>query len=134
MISLDLAPNEGYQDALKSLTILIQPWSWIKGQYSVRVKSRLKRFFPDHDVFLYLSARGALYKVFQGLKLKEEEEVAIVGFTCEAVVLPLTELKLIPVFIDGEKESYSLDFADLKKKLSSKTKAIVLQQIGRAHV
>jgi len=127
MISLDLAPNEGYQDALKSITILLQPWRWIKGQQSARVKTRLKRFFPEHDVFLYLSARGALYKVFQGLNLKEGDEVAVIGFTCEAVVLPLTELKLIPLYIDAEKESYSLDFSDLKRKMSTKTKAIVLQ-------
>ena len=127
MISLDLAPNEGYQDALKSITILIQPWRWIKGQQSVRVKAKLKRFFPEHDAFLYLSARGALYKVFQGLKLTKGDEVAVVGFTCEAVILPLTELKLVPLYIDVEKESFSLDFSDLKKKLSSKTRAIVLQ-------
>lgn len=127
MISLDLAPNEGYQDALKSLSILFQPWRWIKGQYSLRVKSKLKRYFPGHDVFLYLSARGALYKVLQGLKLREGDEVAVVGFTCEAVILPLTELKLVPLYIDVEKESFSLDFTDLKRKLSTKTKAIVLQ-------
>lgn len=127
MISLDLAPNEGYRDALKSIVILVQPWKWIKGQYSGRVKNRLKRFFPNHDVFLYLSARGALYKVLQALKLKAGDEVAVVGFTCEAVVLPLTELKLVPLYIDVEKESFSLDISDLKKKLSTKTKAIVLQ-------
>jgi len=127
MISLDLAPNEGYRDALKSLAILAQPWRWIKGQQSSKVKAKLKRFFPQHDVFLYLSARGALYKVFQGLKLQQGDEVAIVGFTCEAVVLPLTELKLVPLYIDVEIESYSLDFADLKRKLSTRTKAIVLQ-------
>ena len=127
MISLDLAPNEGFQDALKSVTILAQPWRWIKGSFNGKVKTKLKRFFPNHDVFLYLSARGALYKVFQGLKLKPGDEVAVFGFTCEAVVLPVTELKLVPLYIDAEKESYSLDFADLKKKLSSKTKAIVLQ-------
>lgn len=127
MISLDLAPNEGYRDALKSLVILAQPWKWIKGQHSGRVKSRLKRFFPNHDVFLYLSARGALYKVLQGLRLKEGDEVAVVGFTCEAVVLPVTELKLTPLYIDVETESFSLDITDLKKKLSSKTKAVVLQ-------
>ncbi len=127
MISLDLAPNEGYRDALKSLAILAQPWRWIKGQQSAKVKTKLKRLFPNHDVFLYLSARGALYKVFQGLKLQKGDEVAIVGFTCEAVVLPLTELKLVPLYIDVETESYSLDFGDLKRKLSTKTKAIVLQ-------
>jgi len=127
MISLDLAPNEGYQDALKSITILLQPWRWIKGKQSGKVRTKLKRFFPEHEAFLYLSARGALYKVFQGLKLKEGDEVAVVGFTCEAVVLPLTELKLVPLYIDAEKNSYSLDFSDLKSKMSKKTKAVVLQ-------
>ena len=127
MISLDLAPNEDHQDALKSLTILIQPWRWVKGQYTGRVKTKLKRFFPEHDVFLYLSARGALYKALQGLKLNAGDEVAVIGFTCTAVILPLTELKLQPIYVDMETESYSLDLADLQKKLTPQTKVIILQ-------
>lgn len=127
MISLDLAPNEDHQDALKSLTILLQPWRWVKGQYTGRVKTKLKRFFPEHDVFLYLSARGALYKALQGLKLNSSDEVAVIGFTCTAVILPLTELKLRPIFIDMETESFSLDLTDLQKKLTPQTKVIILQ-------
>lgn len=127
MISLDLAPNEDHQDALKSLTILLQPWRWVKGQYTGRVKIKLKRFFPKHDVFLYLSARGALYKALQGLRLNPGDEVVVIGFTCTAVVLPLTELKLRPIFVDMETESYSLDLTDLQKKLTPQTKVIILQ-------
>ena len=121
MISLDLAPNEGHQDGLKSLTMIIQPWRWIKGQYTGRVKTKLKRFFPEHDIFLYLSARGALYKTLQGLKLNPGDEVMVIGFTCTAVILPLTELKLTPIFVDVETESFSLDLTDLREKITSKT-------------
>ena len=127
MISLDLAPNEGHQDGLKSLTMIIQPWRWIKGQYTGRVKTKLKRFFPEHDIFLYLSARGALYKTLQGLKLNPGDEVMVIGFTCTAVILPLTELKLTPIFVDVETESFSLDLTDLREKITSKTKVIILQ-------
>lgn len=127
MISLDLAPNEDRQDALKSITILAQPWIWIKGQYSGRVKTKLKRFFPQHDAFLYMSARGALYKVLQSMKLKAGDEVVVIGFTCEAVVLPIVELKLTPLFVDVETKSFSLDLEDLKRKLTGKTKVIILQ-------
>ena len=65
-------------------------------------------------------------KYFRDLDLQEGDEVAVVGFTCEAVVLPVTELKLTPLYIDVETESFSSTLPTLEK-LSSKTKAVVLQ-------
>lgn len=127
MISLDLAPNENAHDAAVSLSILIQPWQWMKGKYSVLAKTKLKRFFPGHEPFLFLSARGALYKALQALQLKEGSEVLILGFTCEAVVIPVTVLGLKPVFVDMEDESYSADFESVKQCLGAQTKVVILQ-------
>ncbi len=127
MISLDLAPNENAHDAMVALSILVQPWRWIKGKYSVLAKTKLKRFFPGHEPYLFLSARGALYKTLQALQLKEGTEVLVLGFTCEAVVIPITALGLKPIFIDMEDETYSAEFRSVKERLGTQTKVIILQ-------
>ncbi len=127
MISLDLAPNENAHDAMVALSILVQPWRWMKGKYSVLAKTKLKRFFPGHEPYFFLSARGALYKALQALQLKDGSEVLVLGFTCEAVVIPITALGLKPVFVDIEDETYSAEFKSVKERLSNQTKAIILQ-------
>lgn len=128
MISADFAPNESLQDALASLSALLKPWEWRKGKAIFKVKQKLKKMFGgNHDVFLFLTGRVALYRFFQALDFKEGAEVAIQAFTCEAVVLPLLELKLKPVYVDIEKETYSMNPEDLISKITPQTKALILQ-------
>lgn len=128
MISSDFAHNETGADAFTSLGILLQPWRWYKGKELDNIKKILERkFFPDHGIHLYLSARAGLYYLLQTLNFHKGSEVLVQAFTCEAVILPILENKLQPIYVDIEPESYSMDIKDLRKKLSSKSKTIILQ-------
>lgn len=127
MISSDYAPNEGFADALTSLSMLFTPWKWRKGRAQLKVRQKLKKLLPSHEPFLFLTGRAGLYKLFQSLDFMRSCEVAVVGFTCEAVVLPLLALDLKPVYVDIETDTYSMSLEDLKRKITPKTKALVLQ-------
>jgi len=139
MINLNFAPNETLSDALTSFFLLFQPWRWKRGKKLQEVKSLiLKNFFNVSRSTLYvtrytlhvsffLSGRSALYHLLKNLNLKQGDEVLVQAFTCEAVVLPIVALKLKPVFVDIEKESFSINPIDLEKKLSEKSKVIILQ-------
>ncbi len=128
MISADFAPNESFTDATTSLAMLLKPWRWRKGKALFKVKQKLKKLFGgSYEVFLFLTGRAALYRLFQSLPLEKGVEVAVQAFTCEAVILPLIELGLIPLYIDIERESYSMYPEDLIAKLTPNTKALVLQ-------
>jgi len=139
MINLNFAPNENFSDALTSVLLLFQPWRWKKGKELQQIKSLILKIFLNVSrstlyvtryklhVSLFFSGRSALYHLLKNLNLKQGDEVLIQAFTCEAVVLPIVALKLKPVFVDIEKESFSINPIDLEKKLSKKSKVIILQ-------
>lgn len=128
MISTDFAPNEELNDAVVSFKTLFQPWKWNKGKEMTRAKNRVKSFFPNHEGYFFLSGRSALYNLLQALNLPKGSEVLLQAFTCEAVVLPVLALGLKPVYVDIEPKTLSMDPIDLKKKLSNKSKVIILQR------
>jgi perosamine synthetase len=132
MTNLNLAPNETFSDALTSFLLLFQPWRWKRGKEQDEIKKEiLKKFLnvspSTFHVSLFLSGRSALYHLLKSLNLQEGDEVLVQAFTCEAVVLPIVALNLKPVFFDIEKQSFSANPIDLEKKLSKKSKVVILQ-------
>jgi perosamine synthetase len=132
MLNLNLAPNETFSDALASFLLLFQPWRWKRGKEQDEIKKEiLKKFLnvspSKFHVSLFLSGRSALYHLIKSLNLKKDDEVLVQAFTCEAVVLPIVALNLKPVFFDIERKSFSANPIDLEKKLSEKSKVVILQ-------
>lgn len=129
MISTDFASNEAWNDALFSLRLLFQPWRWRKGTSFDRVRYYLhRRFFSKKNaIFFFLTGRSAIYYYLHSLQLPKNSEVIVQGFTCEAVILPILELKHHPVYVDIETQTYSMDPTKLEAKITEKTKVIILQ-------
>jgi dTDP-4-amino-4,6-dideoxygalactose transaminase len=55
------------------------------------------------------------------------DEVALQAFTCNSVPNPIVWTGAKPLYIDIEPDSLNIDPADLRKKLTNKTKVIILQ-------
>lgn len=127
MISTDFAPNESTADAVSSLITLLSPWAWMEGRERGQVQSALAKFFPGGNLTLFLSGRGALSLLLGKLGFPEGSEVMMAGFTCEAVAVPVLANRLRPVYVDIERSTFSLDPVDLKRKLTSRTRAVILQ-------
>lgn len=121
MISADFAPNETLSDALTSFLLVFQPWRWQQGRETATLEKRLK------DSVFFLTGRSALYHLLLSLNLEKGDEVIVQAFTCEAVILPILANGLRPVFSDIEEETFSLNPIELQKKISSKTRAVILQ-------
>lgn len=124
MISTDFAPNEQLDDALLSLKLLFQPWRWQNGKEIQLVKEQIRKMFfsnikdLESKISLFLSGRSALYHLLKSLNLPKNSQIIIQAFTCEAVVLPIIAAGFKPVYIDIEKETYSMDISDLEKKIN----------------
>lgn len=127
MISTDFAPNEFGDDALASLITLFQPFLWKRGNELNIVKNKIETYFPGTKSVFFLSGRSALSILLALLKLPQDSEVIMQGFTCEAVVLPIIHNKLKPVYADIEGDTYSFDIADLERKITDRTRVLVLQ-------
>ncbi|MBI4973236.1 DegT/DnrJ/EryC1/StrS aminotransferase family protein [Candidatus Roizmanbacteria bacterium] len=127
MISTDFAPNEFQDDAMASLITLFSIWKWKRGNELNLVKKRIESYFLGAKSIFFLSGRSALSILLAELKLPQNSEVVVQGFTCEAVVLPIIHNKLKPVYADIEGETYSFDLSDLERKITDNTRVLILQ-------
>jgi len=127
MISLDFAPNEERDDALYSISLLFQPWRWRRGDGEKRLNDVFSKLFPSYHFSYFFSGRSALFHLLKSLNLPNNSSVAVTGFTCSAVALPVIHAEMTPIYIDIEKETYAMTFSDLKKKWNDSIRVIILQ-------
>ena len=59
-------------------------------------------------------------------KLKKDDEVLIPAICWPTSFWPIIQSGLKPVFVDVDRENFNIDLKDLKKKISRKTKALML--------
>lgn len=72
------------------------------------------------------SGTDALILGINALGLHEGDEIIVPVNTFIATALGVTENNLKPVFVDMDKNDYGISLEDLKKKISKKTKAIIV--------
>ena len=75
----------------------------------------------------WAGGRTALYVAVKTLNLQLGDEVIVPAFTCQAVINAFKYQGVKPVYADIEQHTYGLDIHAIKKVLSHKTKAIMLQ-------
>ncbi len=71
------------------------------------------------------SGTQALQIALEALGVGRGDEVALPAFTFIATATAVSELGAVPLFVDVEPESLNLDPADLRRRLSRKTKAVI---------
>ncbi len=72
------------------------------------------------------SGTDALILGMRGLNLKSGDEVIVPTFTFVATALSVSENNLKPIFVDVDENDYGINLDDLKKKITHRTKAIIL--------
>lgn len=89
--------------------------------------NRLRKYFNNHNVFLFGSARSALYLILKSLGLKEGDGVIVTGFTCEVVPNAIINAGYRPVYVDIDSRTLCTSHESIVKKISENTKAIIVQ-------
>jgi len=75
----------------------------------------------------FFRGRVALYAILKAMGIGKDDQVAIQAFTCLAVPEAVMANGARPVYIDIEASSFNMDPVDLAKKITPKTKAVVIQ-------
>lgn len=129
MYNLNFASNENFTDAAQAFALLVQAKKCERGATLEELKSLLAQqfFVNNNQVFFTLAARSALHLFLSNLHLPKQSEVLVQAFTCEAVVLPVLAANLSVIYVDIEDETWSMDVADLKKKMTNKSRVLILQ-------
>lgn len=126
-ILIGLSPNTDKTDTWLAFKLLLQPRRWQKGKALNKLSQQLTGYFKTQHCYLLNSARSALYLGLKSLNLKSTDEVLYQGFTCTVVPQAIVKSRARPVAVNHLKNSFNLDVDDLLKKITPRSKALIIQ-------
>lgn len=87
------------------------------------------RWNGSKHAFASMGGRVALSACLHALDLEPGGEAAIPGYTCVVVPNALRFAGLKPVYCDIELDTYGVDVEDLRRKITPRTRVIILQHL-----
>lgn len=126
-ITISLSPNTQEDDTKLALNNLFSFKYYKNGKDLSEVEDFFKKKFTTNNVFLFLTARAALYFLIKNLGLKKDNEVLLQAFTCVAVPEIIVSLGLKPVYIDLKNNGIDLNTDDFKNKITTNSRVLILQ-------
>ncbi|MCX8009017.1 MAG: DegT/DnrJ/EryC1/StrS family aminotransferase, partial [Patescibacteria group bacterium] len=125
-IAISLSPNTTIDDVLLALKTFFTPWQWVRGDSIQKLNNWFYEYFHTDQVLFYNSGRSAEYEILKAFGIGKGDEVIVQAFTCVAVPNSILWVGAMPVFADID-DSYNLTVETIKKRVSKKTKAIIVQ-------
>lgn len=121
-----LSPNLEKKDFFFALKLLLSPWSLVSGSGIASLEQWFRQFFRISSAISFNSGRACLTAILKAINVGKGDEVILQGFTCVAVPNAVVWQGAKPVYIDID-DSFTMDPALLSKKITRKTKAIIVQ-------
>jgi len=134
-ISISLSPNTEKDDIDLALKLILNPGEWKirvnprsypRKSASTILEEEFKKYLGVKYAISFNSGRSALMAILKAIEIKKDDEVLLQAFTCNSAVNPILNLVAKPVFVDID-ETLNLDPKDLKKKITEKSKAVMIQ-------
>ena len=126
IISPSLSPNTEADDVWLARKTILMPWTWHHGNAVDQVEQWFCRYFSVSEAVSFNSARSALLGILKSFGIGTGDEVLVQAFTCVAVPNSVLWTGAKPVFVDID-ATFNMDVRDAEKKMSPKTKAIIVQ-------
>lgn len=126
MIAISLSPNTQRDDVLLALKLLFSPWRFFEGESIRLLEQWFRQYFNVPYAISFNSGRSSLYAILKTLGVSVGDEVIIQSFTCVAVPNSIIWTGAKPVYSDIT-SSLTMDPDSLEKKITRKTKAIIVQ-------
>lgn len=133
LIALDFAHQETQDDAKLAWRLMFSPHMW-KGH---RATDKISTHYAQstyispkkvpHNTSLFFSGRSALKTLLTALQLPSESSVAVQGFTCAAVTLPILSCGLNIRYVDINEDDFSMRVDHLESLYTPHIKALILQ-------
>lgn len=125
MVDLQLQYDKIKTEVDKGIQEVIDAAAFINGGVVKEFQTSLEKYLHVKHVIPCGNGTDALQIAMMALGFKPGDEVITSNFTFVATVEVLCLLGLKPVLVDVDPKSFNMDIDQLKKKISSKTKAIV---------
>jgi dTDP-4-amino-4,6-dideoxygalactose transaminase len=136
-ISISLSPNTEQDDIELALKLLFKPGLWKKGEAIGQLENEFKSYLGVKHAISFNSGRSAFLAILENLPFNSKDiscsltsaqkEVLLQAFTCNAASNPVIWSGLKPVYQDVDKNNFNIDVNNLKRKLTSRSRALVVQ-------
>jgi dTDP-4-amino-4,6-dideoxygalactose transaminase len=121
-----LSPNAEADDVRLATSLLAQPWAWQRGGAIADLERAIGGFFRAQAT-TFESGRSALTAVIQALNIPTGSDILLQAFTCVAVPNSIRWAGCVPVYVDANPNTFTIDIPSLEKHLTTKTKALLVQ-------
>ena len=109
----------------RSIENVIENTAFINGPEVKAFQKELEAYLNVKHVIPCANGTDALQIAMMALGLEPGDEVITADFTFAATVEVIALLKLTPVLVDVEQDTFNIDITALKKAITPKTKAII---------
>jgi len=109
----------------KAVLDVMESGAFINGPVVKEFAKNLEHYLDVQHVIPCANGTDALQIALMSLNLEPGDEIITPSFTYIATTEVVALLRLKPVFVEVDKETFCMDVADLERKITSKTKAIV---------
>ncbi len=109
----------------QSIQTVLNTSSYINGPQVASFKQNLSNYLDVKHVIPCGNGTDALQVALMSLGLQPDDEVLTVDFTFAATVEVIKLLRLTPILVDVELDTFNISIDALKKAITPKTKAIV---------
>jgi dTDP-4-amino-4,6-dideoxy-D-glucose transaminase len=99
------------------------------GKYARRFEEMAQRYFPNPWTRAIVNCDIGLVLSLAALELPEGAECLVPSFTFNSTANAVLWNRLRPVFVDLDPRTFNVDAEDLKRRLTSETRAIVVTHI-----
>ena len=121
-----LTQYEKMQEEIDSAVLnVIRSSAYINGPEVKEFQKELENYLGAKHVIPCANGTDALQIAMMGLDLQPGDEVITASFTYVATAEVIALLKLTPVLVDVDPETFNIDPEAIKKAITPKTKAIV---------
>ena len=100
------------------------------GKYVKYFENKLKSFFKVKHALTFNSWTSGLIAAVGALDLEPGNEIITSPFTMSATIFSIVHWNLVPIFADIDPNTFCLDPKKVEKKITKKTKAILLVDIN----
>jgi perosamine synthetase len=127
-------PSLGSMTLDKDDVDLVRMWlrdhsSWGRQEIITQYETQFAHWNGTRHSFAFMGGRVALSACIYALDLRPGDEVILPGYTCVVVPNAFQYAGIETVYCDIELDTYGLDVNLLEKKITSRTKAILLQHL-----
>lgn len=101
-------------------------WISSKGKYVDLFEDNFANYIGAQYGIAVTNGTVALHLALLALGIGEGDEVIVPSLTYVATVNPIRYVGAVPVFADSIEETWQIDPKDIKKKITEKTKAVII--------